>query len=171
MRFIRKVTALFWKDALSEFRTKESLGSMFVFALLALFIFHFAFPPGAERLSEVASGILWVSFAFASVLGLNRSFIYEKDHGCLQGLLLCPVDRSAIYLGKVVGNGVFMFIVELLILPVGSLFFHFPLLNPLPRLICIIILSTVGFSAVGTLLSAISVNAPMLILFRVFHFY
>ena len=158
MTSLGKITTLFWKDALAEFRTKESLSSMFVFSLLVLFIFHFAFPLGTEFVSGLAPGILWVAFTFSSILALNRSFVYEKDQGCLQGLLLCPVDRSTIYFGKVLGNGIFMLIVEMLILPIFSVFFHISLLNPLPKLLCIIILSTVGFSAVGTLLSAISVN-------------
>lgn len=158
MTSLKKIGTLFWKDALTEFRTKESFSTMFVFSLLVLFIFHFAFPPGLENVSTVAPGILWVAFAFGSVLGLNRSFVYEKDQGCLRGLLLCPVDRSTIYFGKVLANGVFMLIVEILMLPVFGVFFHIPLLNPLPKLICIIILSTIGFSAVGTLLSAISVH-------------
>ena len=158
MKSVGKVVVLFRKDLRYELRTKESLSSMCIFALLTLFIFHFAFGPGSQNTSEVTVGILWVAFAFSSVIGLNRSFIYEKDQGCLPGLLLCPVDRSTIYFGKVLINCVIMLTVALIILPVSSLFFHFSLLNPLPKLIPVIILSTIGFSAVGTLLSAISVN-------------
>jgi len=155
---LRKILAIFWKDTLAEFRTKESLSSMVIFSLLVLSIFHFAFPPGTERLQELAPGILWVCFAFGCVLGLNRSFVYEKDQGCLQGLLLCPVERSVIYYGKALGNGLFMLILEMLIVPVFSVFFRIPMLNPLPKLLPVIIFSTVGFASVGTLLSAISVN-------------
>jgi heme exporter protein B len=158
MTSVGKMITLFRKDLRYEWRTKESLSSMSIFALLTLFIFHFAFGPGAQSTREVSSGILWVAIAFSSVIGLNRSFIYEKDQGCLPGLLLCPVDRSLIYFGKVLGNAAIMLMVECLILPIFSLFFRLSVLNPLPKLIPIIILSTIGFSAVGTLLSAISVN-------------
>lgn len=158
MRFLKKVMVIVWKDILSELRTKEMLSSMFIFALLVIVIFNFAFELRVENIQEIAPGVLWVAFTFAGVLDLNRSFTLEKDKGCLEGLLLCPVDRSAIYLAKVLGNAIFMFVVEAIALPIFAVLFNLSIFGSLPQLITIIILSTIGFAAVGTLFSAMSVN-------------
>jgi len=158
MGFLKKVWAIVWKDVISELRTKEMFSSMFVFALLVIVIFSFAFEPGMENIKEIAPGILWVAFTFAGVLGLNRSFILEKEKDCLQGLLLAPVDRSAIYLGKMIGNVLFMFIVEVIILPFFAVFYNFSIFYLISRLALIIILGTIGFASVGTIFSAMSVN-------------
>jgi len=99
MNYLRKVWAIVWKDLLTELRTREMISSMLVFALLVLFIFNFAFELRVEQVMAVAPGVLWVTFSFAGMLGLNRAFVLEKDRGCLDGLLLSPVDRSAIYFG------------------------------------------------------------------------
>lgn len=156
MRFLRKVLAIVQKDMAVELRTKEMLSSMFVFALLVIVIFNFAFELRVEDVRKVAPGILWVTFAFAGMLGLNRSFVLEKDKGCLEGLLLCPVDRSAIYFGKMLGNVIFMTIVEAIILPVFSVLFNLSLFEPV--LILIVVLGTLGFAGVGTLFSAMAVH-------------
>jgi len=158
MNYLGKVIAIVWKDILTELRTKEMLSSMLVFSLMVVVIFNFVFEPGSLAVRETTAGILWVAFTFAGVLGLNRSFIYEVDRGCLQGLMLCPVDHSAIYLGKVVGNLIFMTVMEAITWPVFAVFFNLSLLNPLPKLIPVALLSTFGFAAVGTLFSAIAVN-------------
>jgi heme exporter protein B len=99
---------------------------------------------------------LWVTFAFAGTLGLNRSMAIEKDRGCLDGLLLAPVDRSAIYFGKVIGNLIFMFIVEFIVLPVYSVLYNTNLFNP--GLIFVIVLGSIGYVSVGTLLSTMAVH-------------
>ena len=91
---------------------------MLVFALLVILIFNFALDLDPKTRGSVTSGVLWVTFAFAGTLGLNRSMAMEKDRGCLDGLLLTPVDRSAIYFGKAIGNLVFMLLVEAIVLPV-----------------------------------------------------
>ncbi len=154
---VKKALWIVWKDVVCELRTKETLSSMFVFALLAIVIFNFAFQlRGDERVGLIAPGVLWVAFTFAGVLGLNRSFIKEKDHGCLEGLMLCPVDRSAIYAGKALGNLAFMLLMEAIALPMFAVFFNLPVL--MPSLLLVILLGTVGFAGVGTLFSAISVN-------------
>ncbi len=144
------------KDLAVELRTKEMLSSMFVFALLVIVIFNFAFELRVENVREVAPGVLWVTFTFAGMLGLNRSFVLEKDRGCLEGLLLCPVDRSAIYFGKMLGNVIFMTMVEAIILPIFSVLFNLSLFHPV--LILIVVLGTVGFAVVGTLFSAMAVH-------------
>ncbi|MBI4302688.1 MAG: heme exporter protein CcmB [Chloroflexi bacterium] len=154
--FWAKTLAIAWKDVVLELRTKEVVTSVLIFALLVIVIFNFAFEPGVESLGLLAPGVLWVTFTFAGVLGLNRSFVLEKDKGCLDGLMLCPVDRSVIYAGKMLGTLLFMLVVEIVALPVFSILFNMPLYPP--RLLLIMVLATVGFNAVGTLFSAIAVN-------------
>jgi len=121
-----KVLAIVWKDILSEVRTREIATSLVAFALLVIVVVSFALEPG-EQTSPIAAGILWVAFTFAGVLGLSRSFVMEKDKGCLQGLMLCPVDRSLIYLGKMLSIVVFMLVVEAIILPVFVILLDQPL--------------------------------------------
>ncbi len=156
MRFWRKVIAIAWKDTLSEMRTKEIIASVLVFTLLVIVIFNFAFGASQEMMVLVAPGILWVTFAFAGVLSLNRSFILEKEEGCLEGLMVCPVSREAIYVGKMLASLLFMLIIEAIALPIFALLFNLAVLSP--QLIVITVLTTVGFVAVGTLFSALAVN-------------
>jgi heme exporter protein B len=158
---VRNILAILWKDILTEVRTREMVNSMFIFAILILVVFNFAFSPGTERIFEIATGVLWVAFLFAGILGLNRSFALERDRDCLRGLLLCPVDRSVIYLGKVMGNLIFIMAVNLITLLVFVIFFNIPILHVFGRLLAIILLATIGYSAVGTLFSAISCNTRM----------
>jgi heme exporter protein B len=156
MSYLRKVWAIVWKDIVAEVRTKEMFSTMFVFAVLVIVVFNFAFDlrVSGERVRQVAPGALWVAFTFAGVLGLNRAFILEKDRGCLEGLLLAPVDHSAIYFGKMVSSVLFMLVVEALMLPVFTAFFGVNLFDL--RLVLVIVLGTVGFAAVGTILSAMT---------------
>ncbi len=156
-RFWAKVLVILWKDILSELRAKDILASVFVFALLVIVIFNFAFEPGAQNIGVVAPGVLWVAFAFAGMLGLSRSFVLEKDRGCLEGLMLCPVEREAIYVGKMLGSFIFMLAVEVIILPIFCFLLNIPL-STIPQLILVTVLATIGFAAVGTLFSAIAVN-------------
>ncbi len=156
MRFWSKVIAITWKDALSEMRTKEIVSSVLVFTLLVIVIFNFAFGASQETVRMVAPGILWVTFAFAGVLSLNRSFILEKEEGCLEGLMVCPISREVIYVGKMLGSLLFMLIIEAIALPIFALLFNLPVFSL--QLVVIIVLTTVGFAAVGTLFSALAVN-------------
>jgi heme exporter protein B len=156
MTYLRKVLAIVWKDVVAELRTKEMFSAMFVFAVLVIVVFNFAFDlrVSGERVREVAPGALWVAFSFAGILGLNRAFVMEKDRGCLEGLLLAPVDHTAVYFGKMISTALFMLVVEALMLPVFTAFFGVNLFDL--RLILVIILGTVGFAGVGTLLSAMT---------------
>ncbi len=156
MSFWRKVVAITWKDALSEMRTKEIVFSVLVFTLLVIVIFNFAFNAGQETMRLVAPGILWVTFTFAGVLSLNRSFILEKEEGCLEGLMISPISREVIYVGKMLGNLLFLLIIEAIILPIFAVLFNLPVLTL--QFVTITVLTTVGFVAVGTLFSALAVN-------------
>ncbi|HUW94984.1 MAG TPA: heme exporter protein CcmB [Anaerolineae bacterium] len=157
MSYISKVLALVWKDVLSELRTREMLSSMLVFALLVIVIFNFSFDLRVDNVAQVAPGILWVTFAFASTLELTRSLAMEMENDCLDGLFLAPMDRGVIYLGKMLGNLIFITAVEALVLPTFSVLFNLNLIR-LPLLLTIL-LGTIGFAAVGTLLSVIAVNS------------
>ncbi len=156
MSFWRKVLIITWKDVISEMRTKEIVLSVLVFTLLVIVIFNFAFSASQEMMVLVAPGILWVTFAFAGVLSLNRSFIPEKEQDCLEGLMACPISREVIYVGKMLGSLLFMLIIEAIALPIFAFLFNLPVLSL--QLITITILATVGFVAVGTLFSALAVN-------------
>jgi heme exporter protein B len=155
--YIRKIFAIVGKDIATEIRTKEMIGAMFVFSLLILFIFNFAFDLRADNLQALAPGVLWIAITFAGMLGLSRSFVLERDRGVIDGLLLAPVDRSAIYFGKMIGNVLFISLVEIIILPFYIVLFNQPL-SVIPALGSVIILGTIGFAGVGTLFSAMAVH-------------
>ncbi len=157
MTYLRKVAAIIAKDVAAELRTREMLSSMGVFAILVIIIFNFALELTERQIVETATpGALWVTIIFAGMLGLNRSLSVELDKGCLDGLLLTPVDRSAIFFGKALGNALFMLVVEIVVLPLFVVFFDVPLVQP--WVILIVVLGTLGFAGVGTLLSSMAVN-------------
>ena len=152
----KAIAAITWKDLAAELRSRELLSAMLVFSLLVILIFNFALELDITTRRAVTSGVLWTTFAFAGTLGLNRSMAVEKDRGCLDGLLLAPVDRSAIYFGKVISNLAFMLIVEAIVLPVYSVLYNINLFQP--GLLLVILLGSVGYTAVGTLLSSMAVQ-------------
>jgi heme exporter protein B len=153
------ITAIVFKDIAIEYRNKEAFSSMLLFGLLVVVVFSFAFE-GADR-TTLAPGMLWVAFSFAGILGLNRSLSMETDNDCLQGLLLSPLSRSDLYLGKVAGNFIFAAIAELVLLPLfvvlNNLAFDLKLLG----VVGITLVGTLGFVAVGTTLSLISAQTRM----------
>jgi heme exporter protein B len=155
--FIRAMNAVIWKDLSAELRSRELLSSMLVFALLVILIFNFALELDAAARATVTSGVLWVTFVFAGTLGLNRSLAIEKDRGCLDGLLLAPVDRTAIYFGKAAANLVFMLVVAAIVLPVYSVLYNTNLFGQ-PGLLLVILLGAEGYVAVGTLLATMAVQ-------------
>jgi heme exporter protein B len=152
----RGITAIIRKDLLTELRTKETLSTSFVFALLIVVVFNFAFELRVDNVPQLAPGVLWVAFTFAGILALNRSMVQERESGCMEGLMLAPVDRSVIYLGKFVANSLYMLISEAAVLPLFSVLFGVSILNPLLWLV--ILLGTVGFAEAGTLFSAMTVS-------------
>jgi heme exporter protein B len=154
--YLKTVSAIVWKDLAAELRSRELLSAMLVFALLVILIFNFAIELQPDLRPTVTPGVLWVTFAFAGTLGLNRSMAVEKDRGCLDGLLLAPVDRSAIYFGKVISNLAFMLIVVLVVLPVYSVLYNINIFNP--GLLVVILLGSAGYVTVGTLLASMAVQ-------------
>ncbi len=155
--FLQAVRAVVWKDLRAEWRSRELLSSMLVFALLVIFIFNFSLELNPQMRRTITAGALWVTFVFAGTLGLNRSMAVEKDRGCLDGLLLAPVDRTAIYFGKMVANLLFMLLVAAIVLPVYALFYNEMRVFQ-PGLAGVIVLGSIGYTAVGTLLSSMAVQ-------------
>ena len=155
MTFI-KILTIFWKDILTEFRTKEIIVSVLVFALLVLVIFSFAFGTEAGTTETIAPGILWVALTFGGVIGFNRTFAMEKENSRLEGLMLCPVDSAVIYWGKLAGSFTFMLVVAMVVTPIFLALFNLPVF--LPRLALVVVLALIGFASVGTLFSALAVN-------------
>ena len=155
--YLRAVGAVIWKDFRAEWRSRENLTAMLVFALLMILIFNFALELDLQAKTSLSAGILWTTFIFAGTIGLNRSLAVEQDRGCLDGLLLAPVDRSVIYFGKAIGNLVFMLIVETVVLPIFSFLYGVNLFQP--GFLGVVILGSIGYSAVGTLLSTMVVQA------------
>lgn len=150
------IRAILWKDLTAEWRSRELLSSMLVFALLVVMIFNFALELDAQTRESVTAGVLWTTFTFAGTIGLNRSMASERDSGCLDGLLLAPVDRSIIYFGKLGGNFLFILVVEAVVLPLYSFLFGVNVFQP--GLLPVLLLGSFGYAAVGTLLAVMAVQ-------------
>ena len=154
--YLRAALAIFRKDVRLEARTKETISGVLVFALIVAFVFKFAFDPSPRVLALVGPGIVWVAYLFAGMLGLNRAFVLEREQGTLEGLLLAPVSREALYLGKLLGTLTVMLVVEVLMLPVFLVLYDLSFFTPWFGVTAV--MATVGFAAVGTLFSAIAVH-------------
>ena len=154
---------LLGKDLAQEFRTREMLTSMGLYAFLVLIVLGTAFTQvnDWDAVSGLSGGLVWVVIVFAALLGLGRSFSFEKESGALEGLMLAPVDRGVIYLAKFASNLLFLGLVEVIVLPLFYFLFlsSAPLPPTFPASILPLVLGTVGISAVGTLLASITVNA------------
>ena len=146
------------KDLRAEFRSRTALLSALVFAALVLVVFNFARDPTALSAEAIAPSALWITFTFGAIVALNRAFAMEREHAALDGLLLAPLPREALYLGKLLANLTFVAIVEAVSLPLFVLFFNVDLGHALGGLIAVIALSTIGFVAVGTIFSAMAVR-------------
>lgn len=137
-------------------RRRTALVAAIVFAALILVIFNFARDATAIRAAEIAPSALWVTCAFAAVTALTRTFAVELEHGALDGLLLAPVPREALFFGKFLGNLVFVGVVEAVAIPLLVLFFNLDLQGALPGILVVAALATIGFVAVGTVFSALT---------------
>ncbi len=154
--FLRAIAAIVQKDLIAEFRSRELFTVMLVFSILVIIIFNFALELEIQTRRSVTSGVLWATFVFAGTLGLNRSLAAEQDRGSFDGLLLAPVDRSAIYFGKVISNLAFMLIVQTIVLPIYSVLYGVNLFKP--GLLLVILLGSIGYTAIGTLLASMAVQ-------------
>jgi heme exporter protein B len=155
--FLRKVWAVAAKDLRAEVRGREIFSTMTVFSILAVLIFGLAFDLRVPRPEMTAPGVLWVIILFAGVLGLNRSFGAEMDRGTLPALLMAPVDRSAIYFGKLIANYVFTLGTAAVILLVMYFIFDVALLAPM--ILAGVALGTLGYVGVGTIFAALAASS------------
>ena len=154
--YFKAVGAVVWKDLAAEWRTRENLTSMLAFALLTVLIFNFALELDILAQDSLTAGILWVTFIFSGTIGLNRSMAMEKDRGSLDGLLLAPVDRTVVFTGKMIGNMIFLLLVEAIVLPVYSFLFQVPVFQP--GFLLIVVLGSFGYVSVGTLLASMVIQ-------------
>jgi heme exporter protein B len=155
---LRSALAIARKDLLSELRSKEAINASVSFALVILLIFSFAFEPTADETRAIAGGLLWIAFAFAGALILNRSFARELGNDCLDVLLASPVPGWALFLGKAVANFVLLALIECLCLPVFGIFYGVHWLRRPGELALVLALGTWGLTVLGTSFSALTVN-------------
>lgn len=153
---------LLGKDLRREFRTKDMLSSMGIYAVLVLVVYGAALSQTARQFDilQMSGGLLWALIVFTSLLGLNRSFAHEKENGCLEGIMLVPLDRSVVFLAKATSNFLFLLVVELVTVPLFW-FFFLTTTSPAPTwpmMIAPLLIGTVGIAGIGTLLSTITVN-------------
>jgi heme exporter protein B len=156
-QYLRQVGVMVRAATLAELRTRETPVAMVVFALLVLLIFSFAFDLRPGTPPDVLSGVLWSAILFSGMLGLGRGFAAERERGTLDGLLLAPVDRSAIYLARLVDNLLLLFVMEAIILPVAAVLFNLPVWRP--ALLLAVLLGSLAFAVVGTLFAVIAANS------------
>ena len=149
------------KDLAIEFRTRTAFFSALVFALLGLSIFFFAWDPSAVAAIDLAPGVLWVIFTFSGLLGLQRSFSVEHAERAIDGLLVSPIDREAIFLGKALANLLFVGAIQCVAIPAVALFYNLPLGRSVPVLFSVALLASLGLVAIGTLFSAMAVNTRL----------
>ncbi len=153
----RKIFVLVQKDLLSEWTSKEILSSTVFFSVLVLMVFNFGFETVADRMAA-GPGILWTTFLFAGILGMNRLFLTEREDGGIEGLMLCPIDRTTLYLAKWLSLLVILSLTEIVTLAVFILFFNIALQGGLLALILVIVLGTAGLAALGTTFAAMAVR-------------
>jgi heme exporter protein B len=158
LSFLRQSLTIASKDLRSELRTKEALNASLAFALVILLLFSFAFEPTAEQTRQIAGGLLWLVFAFAGALILNRSFARELPNDCLDALVAAPISGAALFLGKALANLALLLAVELVCLPVFGIFYNVPWTRQFWPLMLVILLGTWGLTVIGTMFSALTVN-------------
>jgi heme exporter protein B len=150
MTYLADVGALARKDLLLELRARDTLPAMLLFVLSTLVVFHFVLPGDSSELA--AAGLLWIALVFTALLGLSRAFAAEREQGVIDGLVLAPSDRSAIWFGKALSILVFLALAEVVALPAFALFYG----DVSGSLVAGVVLADLGIAAVGTLLAAMA---------------
>lgn len=153
-RYLKVVGAILWKDLAAELRSRETFSAMVVFSLLMVLVFSIALELNRGARESTAAGVLWATALFSGTLGLNRGLGREQDRGTLEGLLLAPSDRSALFFGKFLSSWILILAVQVVTVPVLTILYNFNLAQPL--VILSLLLGTLGYTGVGTLLSAVS---------------
>ncbi|MGH7474703.1 MAG: heme exporter protein CcmB [Longimicrobiales bacterium] len=148
--------AVAWKDLVSEGRSKANFNAVVALAVLMLLLFGFALGPDVEALRAAAAGVLWLTVLFSGVLAFNRSYQLELENGALDTLLSYPGGRRSLFAGKLLANLAFVALIEVLVVPVAGVLFDLPLIRPLPGLLAVLALGTIGFVTLGTFYAAIA---------------
>jgi heme exporter protein B len=161
MKFFRQVATIAMKDLRAELRTKEAINASLAFALMILLLFSYTFDPSQEMMREVSGGLLWIVFAFAGTLTLNRSFARELPNDCLDALIAAPIPGSALFLGKSLASFVLVLAVELVSLPFFGIFYRVHWTVQFPALFGILLLGTWALTVIGTIFSALTVNIKL----------
>jgi heme exporter protein CcmB len=161
MGVVRDALLIARKDLLVEVRSRELIYTTLFFAVATVLVFAFALVrPDQTPLADVPAGILWVAVAFSGTLALGRTFERERQSETLRALLLAPVERPAVFLGKLMALFVLMVAVEIVLVPIVGLFFDAPIGRAPALLAALLLCGTLGFAAVGTLFAAMLVRAP-----------
>ncbi len=158
LSFLRQSLTIASKDLRSEMRTKEALNASVAFSLVILLLFSFAFEPTEEQTRQISGGLLWLVFAFAGALILNRSFARELSNDCLDALIAAPVSGAALFIGKSLANFALLFVVESVCVPVFGVFYNVRWTGQFWQLAGVVALGTWGLTVVGTMFSALTVN-------------
>jgi heme exporter protein B len=156
--FLRQVAVIAAKDLRAELRTKEAINGSLAFSLVILLLFSFAFDPTGDTTREISGGLLWIVFAFAGTLILNRSFARELPNDCLDALIAAPISGAALFLGKAIANYVLLLAMELISLPVFGIFYNVRWTGQFPELMLVLLLGTWALTVLGTMTSALTVN-------------
>ncbi len=158
LNFLGQSLTIASKDLRAELRTKEALNASLAFALVILLLFSFAFEPTEEQTRQISGGLLWLVFAFAGALILNRSFARELANDCLDALIAAPISGAALFFGKALANLMLLLVVELISLPVFGVFYNVPWTRQFWPLLLVVLLCTWGLTIIGTMFSALTVN-------------
>jgi heme exporter protein B len=155
---MRGALAILLKDVRIEWRTRESVASVFVLGVLLLVVFSVSHDPEPAAAPALAPAVLWVTFVFTGLLGIQRGFLLERENDCLAGLLTAPLDPASIYAGKLAANVVLLGVMQAIVVPLVGLFLHLDLWPVLPGLAVVLLLGNLGFAALATLFAAIAVR-------------
>ena len=155
---MRAALVILRKDLRIEWRTRESVSSLITLGILLLVVFTIAHDPTPEQAPLLAPSVLWATFVFTGLLGVQRSFLLERDQDCLAGLLLAPIDPAAIYVGKLLANLVLLGAMQAIVVPLVALFLHVDFSAVLPALLVVLSMGNLGFAAGATLFAAIAVR-------------
>lgn len=161
MSYLRQVGVILWKDALLELRTRERIAAMGAFAVLAAVLFNYSIDTALVRPQDVAAGLVWMTIVFGGLLGVGRTFHLEAQDGAMQGVLLSPAPKDAVFLGKALANFVLLYAVSLLVLGVFTLFFGLDLGSAPGALALALGLGALGFVSLGTLFAAVTSGTRM----------
>src|SRR3989339_818323 len=146
------------KDLILDLRRMENFVAMLFFGVIILLVFSFALPQDEEMHKNLAPGVFWVTFLLSGILGLSKSFQMEKEMGSMEALLLAPISRGSIFLGKMLGNWIFVLVMQCLLIPLFSLLFFAPAMDHFLEMLGLSALAALGFSSLGTLLSGLTTD-------------